>query len=181
MIRDLLKYNRDFVSEHKYEPYRTDKYPNKKIAIVACMDARLTELLPAALGLKNGDAKIIKNAGAVITEPFGDVVRSLLIAVYELRVEEILVIGHTNCGVKNMTLSKIEEHMLERGIKEDTLESLKKTGVDLESWFYGFSNTEHSVKDSVALLKRHPLFPPDISIHGCVMDSVTGELTLITS
>lgn len=81
-------------------PHLSSKFPNKKLAVVTCMDTRLIELLPAALGIKNGDAKIIKNADGVITHPFGSVVRSLLIAVYELGVTEILVIGHTDCGVR---------------------------------------------------------------------------------
>lgn len=62
-IDDILAFNDRFVEEKQYEQYETDKYPDKKLAIVSCMDTRLTELLPAALGLKNGDAKIIKNAG----------------------------------------------------------------------------------------------------------------------
>ena len=66
MLEDILKYNREFVERKGYEKYITNKYPDKKIAIVSCMDTRLTELLPAALGLKNGDVKIIKNAGGTI-------------------------------------------------------------------------------------------------------------------
>ena len=97
MINDILKYNQMFVKNKLYEPYETTKYPDKKLAIVTCMDTRLLELLPAALGIKNGDAKIIKNAGGVISHPFGSAVRSLLIAIYELGVEDILVIGHTDC------------------------------------------------------------------------------------
>lgn len=97
-IDDILAFNEQFVEEKRYEQYETDKYPDKKLAIVSCMDTRLTELLPAALGLKNGDAKIIKNAGGVISHPFGSVIRSLLVAVFELGVETIMVVGHTNCG-----------------------------------------------------------------------------------
>lgn len=63
MIDELLKFNREFVKSKGYERFITNKYPDKKIAIVSCMDTRLTELLPAALGIKNGDVKIIKNAG----------------------------------------------------------------------------------------------------------------------
>ena len=63
MIDEILAYNRQFVAEKGYERFITDKYPNKRIAIVTCMDTRLVELLPAALGLRNGDVKIIKNAG----------------------------------------------------------------------------------------------------------------------
>ena len=97
MIDEILDYNKKFVEERQYERFTTSKYPDKKIAIVTCMDTRLIELLPAALGMKNGDVKIIKNAGATITNPFDSTMRSLLVAVYELGVEEIMVIGHTEC------------------------------------------------------------------------------------
>lgn len=63
MIDELLKFNREFVKNKGYERFITNKYPDKKIAIVSCMDTRLTELLPAALGIKNGDVKIIKSGG----------------------------------------------------------------------------------------------------------------------
>lgn len=69
MIKEILDFNKQFVAEKKYEKYITSKYPDKKLVIVSCMDTRLTELLPAALGLKNGDAKLIKNAGATILSP----------------------------------------------------------------------------------------------------------------
>ena len=71
MIDEILKYNKEFVEEKKYEQYKTSKYPDKKIAIITCMDTRLTELLPAALGIRNGDVKIIKNAGGVVSHAFG--------------------------------------------------------------------------------------------------------------
>ena len=59
MIDQIIDYNKTFVAQKGYEKYLTDKYPDKKLAVLSCMDTRLTELLPAALGLKNGDAKII--------------------------------------------------------------------------------------------------------------------------
>ncbi|MCF0207110.1 MAG: carbonic anhydrase, partial [Bacteroidales bacterium] len=69
MIEEILKHNKNFVESKAYEPFVTTKYPDKKIAILSCMDTRLTELLPAALGIKNGDVKLIKNAGGVISHP----------------------------------------------------------------------------------------------------------------
>ena len=59
MIDQIIDFNKSFVAQKGYEKYLTDKYPDKKLAVLSCMDTRLTELLPAALGLKNGDAKII--------------------------------------------------------------------------------------------------------------------------
>ena len=74
MIEELVEYNRKFVESGEYKKFQTSKYPDKKIAILTCMDTRLVELLPAALGIKNGDVKMIKNAGGIVTSPFGSVV-----------------------------------------------------------------------------------------------------------
>lgn len=177
MIEDILKFNASFVQNKGYMPYCTSKYPNKKLAIVTCMDTRLTELLPAALGLKNGDAKIIKNAGGVVSHPFGSVVRSLLIAVYELKVSEIMVIGHTDCGVQHMDSGGMLAAMEERGIPKERIALAWDFGINLEGWLSGFDDVEKSVSSSVAMLKRHPLMPADIKIYGYIMDSVTGELS----
>ena len=125
MINEILEFNKKFVEDREYEKYKASKYPEKKLAILSCMDTRLTALLPAALGLKNGDAKIIKNAGAVITHPFGSVVRSLLVAIVELGVEEVMVIGHTDCGVQHIDANMIIEHLKKRGISTENVELLK--------------------------------------------------------
>ena len=97
-IDNILAFNQQFVASKGYEKHITDKYPDKKLAILSCMDTRLSVLLPEALGLKNGDAKIIKNAGAVVLSPLDSAMRSLIVAVYELGVNEIMVVAHTTCG-----------------------------------------------------------------------------------
>ena len=80
MIEQMLEYNKKFVENKEYEKYATTKYPDKKIAIVTCMDTRLVELLPAALGIKNGDVKLIKNAGGMILDAFDTTVRSIIVS-----------------------------------------------------------------------------------------------------
>ncbi|MEG0277068.1 MAG: carbonic anhydrase [Coprobacillus sp.] len=179
MIDDIIKYNEEFVSEGKYKPFETSKYPDKKLAIVTCMDTRLIELLPAALGIKNGDAKIIKNAGGVINHPFGSAVRSLLIAIYELGVNEIMIIGHTDCGVQRMDTQAMVQKMKNRGINEQDLKTMQFCGVDFERWLAGFEDGETSVQNSIDILKNHPLIPQDIKIYGYVMDSLTGKLNAV--
>lgn len=179
MIDEILQYNRTFVKNKGYEKYITSKYPNKKIAIVSCMDTRLTELLPAALGLKNGDAKIIKNAGGIISHPFGSAMRSLLIGIYELHVEEILVIGHTDCGARCTDSREMIEKMKARGIKQQNIDLIKYFGVDFDSWLGGFVDLDTSIKKSVEMIRKHPLVPAEIMIYGLVIDSVTGELKRI--
>ena len=167
MIDELVSYNREFVKNKGYEKYITNKYPDKKIAIVSCMDTRLTELLPASLGIKNGDVKIIKNAGAIISHPFGSVIRSLMVAIYELGVVEVMIIGHTDCGAKHMNSSEMIEKMKERGIPQERIDMIRYCGINFESWLRGFETSEASV----------PLVPSDITVRGFVIDSVTGELT----
>ncbi len=180
MIEEILKYNKEFVEQKGYERFLTDKYPNKRIAIVTCMDTRLVELLPAALGLRNGDMKIIKNAGGTITNPFDSAMRSLLVAVYELGVTEIMVIGHTHCGVQGMDSAEMQHLMLERGVPASNITLMKHCGIDLDSWLHGFDDTAAAVNETVDLIERHPLMPPEgITVRGYIMDSVTGKLTQV--
>ena len=179
MIEEILNHNKEFVKEGKFNKYITNKYPQKRIAVLSCMDTRLVELLPEALGIKNGDAMLIKNAGGSIAHPFGSVIRSLIIAIYNLGVEEIMVIGHTDCGVQHMESSELIEKMKENGISEDHLDLMKYSGVEFESWLGGFENVEESVESSMNLIKKHPLIPKHISVRGFIMDSTTGELTEI--
>ncbi|WP_313152315.1 beta-class carbonic anhydrase [Lacrimispora sp.] len=176
MINEILRYNKEFVENKGYVKYITNKFPDKKIAIVSCMDTRLTELLPIALGLKNGDAKIIKNAGGIISHPFGSAMRSLLIGIYELDVKEILVIGHTDCGARHTDSRKIIEKMKQRGIEQKNIDLVKYYGIDFDSWLGGFKDLDLSIKKSVELIRNHPFVPEEVMIYGLVIDSVTGEL-----
>ena len=179
MIEELLKFNQQFVENKDYEKYVSSKYPNKKIAILSCMDTRLTELLPASLGLKNGDVKIIKNAGAVITSPFGSVMRSLVVAIYELNVDEILVIGHHDCGMQSINSDKILEKMKERNISDESIKLLDYCGVDFKSWLKGFDNVEESVKSTVDFILNNPLIPKDVKVYGLIIDPKTGKIEKI--
>ena len=172
-----MEYNRGFVERGDYKKYATSKYPDKKIAIVTCMDTRLVELLPAALGIKNGDVKMIKNAGGTITNPFDSTVRSLLVAVYELGVNEIMIIGHTECGVQGMDASEMLELMRRRGVSEEHITLMKHCGIDLLSWLHGFEDTGEAVAETVDLVKNHPLMPADVTVRGYIMHSETGALT----
>lgn len=177
MIDDILEFNRRFVREKGYEPYITTKYPDRKLAVVTCMDTRLTELLIAAMGLRNGDAKIIKNAGGVISSPFSTEVRSLLVGIYELGVEDVMVVGHTDCGAQHISGPDMVEAMRSRGIPERSIEACRYFDVDFDKWLCGFDSVEESVRRSVAVLRNHPLIPEDVRISGFIIDSVTGELT----
>ena len=175
MIDEILLYNKQFVADKGYEPYVTDKYPSKKLALLTCMDTRLTELLPKALGLRNGDAKIIKNAGGLVLSKMDSSIRSLLVAIYELGVKEVMVVHHSTCGACHMSYKEFKPHMLEHGIAEETLAEWEDEGI--AEWLEGFHDTEASVRKTVEAVVNHPLVPEDVVVRGFIIDSVTGELT----
>ena len=134
ILSEILTFNETFVDEKEYEQYATTKFPNKRIVIITCMDTRLTELLPKAMNLKNGDAKIIKSAGAVVTHPFGGIMRSVIIAIYELQADEVYIVGHHDCGMSSIDTEQIIEKMVERGIDKSLFKTLKYSGIDMKEW-----------------------------------------------
>lgn len=178
-LSEIMNYNESFVENKEYEPYVTTKFPNKRIVILTCMDTRLIELLPKAMNLKNGDAKIIKSAGAIITHPFGGLMRSILVAVYELQADEVYVVGHHDCGMSSIDTSRIINNMVERGIDPAMFETLEYSGIDMEAWLHGFNDVTESVKKSVDAIKKHPLTPKDVNVHGLVINPENGKLDVI--
>ncbi len=178
-LQTICEFNQKFVESGGYADFFTNKYPEKKLAILSCMDTRMTKLLPAALGLENGDAKLIKNAGAVVTHPWGSVMRSLLVAVFQLKVEEIMVIAHYDCGMRGLSSEVFLQKADEFGIPSERLDTLRDAGIDLEKWLTGFDNVEDSVRDTVKTIKRHPLMPANVAVHGLVIHPTTGKLTVV--
>lgn len=179
MLHEILQYNQNFVREKKYEQFKTTKYPNKRMVILTCMDTRLMELLPRALNVANGDAKIIKNAGAMVSHPYGSIMRSLLVAVYQLQADEIIVVGHHDCGMSGMKADVLIDSMKKRGIKEEVIDFLDYSGVRVSEWLHGFGSVEDSVTHSVEMIKKHPLLPKDVPVHGLIIHPETGKLDLV--
>lgn len=135
--------------------------PLSRLVIVACMDARLD--VEESLGLRTGDAHIIRNAGGLVTD---DVIRSLIVSMELLGTEEIVVIEHTGCG-----LDGVDEPALRTRVAENT-------GLPLDAvptTFGGFGDLEGNVRAQVAILRAHPLLRP-VPVHGLVFDVSTGRL-----
>ena len=127
--------------------------------MVACMDARLD--VHRILGLKEGDAHVIRNAGGVITE---DAIRSLVISQRLLGTREVILIHHTGCGMLGLP---------EEEVKEDIR---REVGIRPPFSFEAFGDLEEDVRQSVALLKSSPFIPLKESVRGFVYDVVTGRL-----
>lgn len=180
-LDEILAFNEKFVDNKEYEQYVTSKNPKKKMLVLSCMDTRLTDLLPKALNIKNGDVKIVKNAGATVTHPFGSIIRSIIVAIYEFDADEILVIGHHGCGMCNLDTEQLLNKAIERGISKESLDMLYNSGIDLKKWLHGFDSVEESIKDSVKVIKNHPLMPKGVAVHGLVMDPTTGKLNIIVN
>jgi carbonic anhydrase len=145
------------------------------------MDTRLVELLPKAMGIRNGDVKMIKIAGAVVSHPFGSVMRSVLVAVYNLGAEEVAVVGHHGCGMTGLSPARVLDEASRRGISVRTLKALEEDGADLQHWLTGFQSPEAGVLASVDMIRNHPLMPKDVAIHGLIMDPETGRLEVLTA
>ena len=178
-MKTIETHNREFVKSCGYEPFRASKFPKKKLAIVTCMDTRLVTLLPAALGVENGDVIMIKTAGGLVSSPYSDSMRSIIVAVYELGVENIVIMAHTNCGVEGLKWSHLRHLMEEKGVTSDAIEKVKKEGVDIEFWLTGFEEINSAVKESVELVKNHPLLPKGLNVMGYIIDTDTGKLSQV--
>lgn|SRR5690625_3503125 len=179
-LEEMLEYNKKFVAGKEYEQYTTDSIPNKRMVIFTCMESRLVELLPRALNIQNGDVKMLKNAGAIIRKPFDSIMKSILVAIYELKAEEVTVIGHHDCGMSHVDTTSLYDKMTERGIEDKTLLTIKNSGIDFEEEFHGFDTVEKSVEQSVSIIRNHPLLPAHIKVHGLVIDPGTGKVDVVT-
>jgi carbonic anhydrase len=180
LLSEILAHNTRFVDSKEYEAYYTDQFPNKKLVIVSCMDTRLVELLPRAMNLRQGDVKIIKVAGAIVAHPFGSVMRSILVAVYELGAQEVAVVGHHNCGMTGLSCARVLDKARQRGVSDEVLTTLRHGGIDLEKWLTGFESVEEGVRASVESVRHHPLMPRDVPVHGLIICPETGRLEVLT-
>ena len=180
LLEEMLEYNEFFVKFKEYEKYQTeDKYPAKRVVMFTCMDTRLVELSTKSLNISSGDVKVVKNAGAILTHPFGSIRRSLVVAVHMLKAAEIIVMGHYDCGMQQIDTDVILEKIKDRGITEETLNILQYSGIDLNAWLHGFDDVKESVRHDVDMITNHPLIPKDVPVHGLVINPHDGKVDLV--
>ena len=135
--------------------------PKLNLAVVACMDARVS--VEKLLGLKEGDAHIIRNAGGLVTD---DALRSLIIGTRLLGVKEVMIISHTDCGMTSFNESELVDRLVD------------ETGTDAVSpgAFHAFSDLEENLRRQVSRLAAHPWIDSGVSVRGFVFDVKSGTL-----
>jgi carbonic anhydrase len=158
VIDEVLAANEIYARTHELR--RLTPRPKRKLAVLTCMDTRLSIL---TMGLTTGDAHIIRNAGGIVTE---DSLRSLVVSHYLLGTEEIMVINHTDCGLMQTSEQDLRNRIQNRA----------GTAAVSPAFFYAFQNIEENVRHQLEKLRSHPWIPEKIVVRGFVYDVTTGLL-----
>jgi carbonic anhydrase len=127
------------------------------LAVVTCMDSRISPL--EMLGLEPGDAKILRNAGARVTD---DVLRTLVLAVHLLKVDRVMVVAHTDCRMTKVTDEEVHAEMASRGLDTRSLE------------FRTISDQRQELANDVQRIRSSPYLPKDLPVIGAIYDVTTG-------
>jgi len=158
VIDEVLAANEIYAQTHELR--RLTPRPERKLAILTCMDTRLSI---RTLGLKTGDAHIIRNAGGIVTD---DSLRSLLVSHYLLGTEEFMVINHTDCGLM---------HTSEQDLRT-RIQNSAGTAAIAPAFFFAFQNIDENVRHQLQKLRTHPWIPQSVSVRGFVYDVTSGRL-----
>lgn len=158
MFDDLLAANRRYRTE--FHDSGVEGIAAKGLAVLTCIDSRIAPL--AMLGLQPGDAKIIRNAGARVTE---DALRSLVLAVNLLGVTRVCLVQHTDCALFRITEIEIQERIAVR------------SGADATGWNFNTGTDQlAALRDDLGLIETCPLLPPSLEVGGFIFDVHSGEL-----
>src|SRR5271165_400900 len=158
VIDEVIRANELYARTHEFS--KLTPRPERKLAVLTCMDTRLSK---KTLGLRTGEAHIIRNAGGIVTD---DSLRSLVVSHHLLGTEEIMVINHTDCGLMQAT-----EEELRTSIQNRT-----GTAVVAPAFFYAFQNIEQNVRHQLQKLRTHPWIPKKVVVRGFVYDVANGLL-----
>lgn len=159
LVEQLLENNRRYAES--FSLGELPIAPAKKLAVVACMDARLD--VQQMLGLRPGDAHIIRNAGGLVTD---DALRSLILSAHLLGTRTVFVIEHTDCGMLRFTDDELRQRLQQ------------STGHDAGSLqFFTFRNLEENVAEQLRRIRESPFLPREMEARGFIYDVGTGRLS----
>lgn len=171
ILDTLLEGNRKYVaSDWDHADTELAGVPGLRLAVVACMDTRHN--VEKVLGLKHGDAKIIRNAGNILDD---GTLRSLVVAVHLIGVTRIAILGHTKCAMATVGRG---EFRIAKSIAATTSIPLHEAmQPDFQRWLGGFEDPMLNVRRSVELLANHPALPKNLEVFGLLYDNDTGKVT----
>jgi carbonic anhydrase len=167
----ILEHNRAFVRGRAMQPLPPPE--TVALAVLACYDPRLDDLLRPALGLGRGDGFLVRSAGAVVSRD-GDPLRSLALAVFLFEASELLVVGHTSCRMASFPSSGFIDAFRRRGVAREAFGA-----GDLREWAGAIPDPRSGVRSSVATLRAASVLPRDLAIAGAVLDDASGALELV--
>jgi carbonic anhydrase len=174
-VQTLLEGNRRFVdSEWDPQDVSITGPPGLRLAVVACMDTRHN--VEKVLGLKHGDAKIIRNAGNLLDD---GTLRSLVVAVHLVGVTRIAILGHTRCAMA--TVGKGEFRIAKSIAASTDIPLHEAMQPDFQRWLGGFDDPEQNVRRSVELLSKHPALPRTLEVVGLIYDNDTGPVVPVAA
>jgi carbonic anhydrase len=158
VIDEVVQANEEYARHHELR--HISPRPRRRLAVLTCMDTRLGRL---TLGLGDGDAHILRNAGGIVTD---DVIRSLLVSHFLLGTAECMIINHTDCGLMRQREEELRRLVVER------------TGTESEApeRFFAFDDLDENVRQQIQKLRSHPWVPRELPVRGFVYDVKTGRL-----
>lgn len=162
LLKEVLAANAEYA--RTFDRSKLPLPPAKKLAVLACMDARIDA--HAILGLHEGDTHVIRNAGGIATE---DALRSFIISAELLGTREFLVLNHTDCGMLTFKDAELQKKLTE------------KYGANAAKVnFHAFTNLEENARTQVERIKTNPFIPKDIPVAGFIYDVKTGKLNRVS-
>jgi len=159
---DVITANADYARD--FQDAGTPGKAARGLAVVTCMDSRISPL--EMLGLQKGDAKILRNAGARVTD---DVLRTLVLAVHLLEVDRVMVVAHTDCRMTKVTDEQVHEEILARGVDTRSLE------------FRTISDQQAELAADVQKVRSSPYLPKELPVVGAIYDVTTGLIDVVVS
>ena len=106
--------------------------------------------------------------------------KTILVAVYDLQADQVIVVGHPDCGMSHVDTTVLREKMNAIGVKEEIIETLEYGGIDFHEEFHGFDTVEESIIQSTQIIRNHPLLPNYVKVHGLVIDPGTGKVDVVS-
>lgn len=155
------------------------KNVTEPVIILSSLDPGLADLLPQHLNIPQKLTRIIQNVSGIISHPFGSIMRSIIFSIYELGAKEVFVIGHQNVANQEVNTPAFPKNMLENEQFLRKIKTLQHAGINIDKWLEGYNHPSDSLRQSVHMIKNHPLIPDHIVVHGLLMDGETGKLDIV--